>query len=407
MRKYVFILLLFGAIFSSLVHPIPAKAQQEPLLISESIDYQFGKNIQFEAEFISELNISQIQLVILSNTSSIENKFILPISPENKVLFTYLPQTHGNIRAFTFVEYYYLVTFSDYATAQSSLLNFLYIDDRFDWNRLSLQEEFIAFWHQGDESFANNILEIADRSTGHLNQYISLPQSDDPISIISYSDSADLQTALTLTGQSWVAGHADPQSKIVFLSISPNPQEEEEINRQLPHEIAHIRLFLSTLSAYSSLPLWFTEGIASLAELTPNPDYRSIIISAYDNDQLIPLTDLCETFPTTSSGIALAYAQSDSFLRFLYQEFGKAGLNRLLQSYKEGDSCNFGLATAYGISLENLNEAWRFSTFNQDQENNGSSNLAPFLVIFGLISLSLFSLIIYSIFHQRKKIIND
>ena len=401
MRKFV-ILLLSIFIFSFLSQTLPAFARQESFLISSTVDYEFGKIIQFEAELSSTQKVDQIQLVIRSDQSAIENIFSLEISPDNLLTFIYDPEIHGNIRAFSFVDYYYIATFEDGSTSQSPLQNFLYADNRFEWKRSTLNENFTVYWFTDNESFANKALAIADKSIDHLNQFISFPQLEESISIISYSNPADLQSALMLSGQTWVAGHADPQSSLVFLSIEQNQQLEEEMGRQLPHEIAHINLYRSTGSSSSSLPIWFNEGIASLAEMTPNPNYQNLLLSAYDNDQLISMSNLCEIFPANSSSIALAYAQSDSFLRYLHREYGKAGLNRLLQAYKEGDSCAFGTVTAFSISLENLEEQWRKSIFQDVKNETNSSEVLPFLYIFGFISVSIFAIILSTLFKYRN-----
>ena len=94
------------------------------------------------------------------------------------------------------------------------------------------------------------------------------------------------------------------------------------MERQIPHEIMHILEYQITGTSYNQIPVWLLEGLASSAELYPNPDYQQVLEKAVDEDSLLPMSVLCQDFPRDLSGALLAYAQSNSFVRFLNQNFG-------------------------------------------------------------------------------------
>ena len=68
----------------------------------------------------------------------------------------------------------------------------------------------------------------------------------------------------------------------------------------IPHELAHVMLYRNVGEGYASLPVWLSEGIASLAELYPNPDYDQALSIASQNGSLLSIEELCDTFPLDS-----------------------------------------------------------------------------------------------------------
>jgi hypothetical protein len=208
-----------------------------------------------------------------------------------------------------------------------------------------------------------------------------------PIDIWVYSDAADLQGALVLGGQSWVAGHASPELGVVMVSIKPGVEQSIELERQVPHELAHILLFRRIGANYARLPAWLTEGMATMAELYPNPDYASSLKIATENNSLLPLTDLCATFPPDTANAFLAYAESASFTRYLVDKYGTAKLSALASAYADGLDCEQGARQALNLSLSQLEVQWRESTLGENRSGVVAYNLFPYLVLLGLVLL--------------------
>jgi hypothetical protein len=170
-----------------------------------------------------------------------------------------------------------------------------------------------------------------------------------------------------------------------LVSITPGALQLLDIERQIPHEITHVRLNQYLENGYHDIPVWLNEGIATLAESFPNSDYKIIITAGYENHALFSFASLCESFPPNASDINMAYAQSDSFVRYIYQEYGANGLQSLLDAYKEGYSCENGPSESLGISLTQLERQWYFETFGEAQPTSLNGIIAwsiLFLVVF-------------------------
>jgi hypothetical protein len=210
---------------------------------------------------------------------------------------------------------------------------------------------------------------------------LELP-SPEGVEIYVYAKGLDMQSTLRVAGIPLVAGHADPELGVIVVTLPPGPDQRLEIERQIPHELMHIMLFQAVGDQYSNLPAWLKEGLASIAELMPNPDYYILLNDAVVNNTFISMESLCNSFPTEAASFYLSYAQSASFTRFLYEQYGQQGLQSLVERYSEGLGCANGAESALGKQLSELEKDWRRSTFGEDKAETAFENILPWLGIF-------------------------
>ncbi|MGE5251951.1 MAG: peptidase MA family metallohydrolase, partial [Bacteroidota bacterium] len=132
------------------------------------------------------------------------------------------------------------------------------------------------------------------------------------------------------------------------------------------------------------LPAWLSEGIASFVEAYPKPDYASALASAARSGALIRFSELCASFPSDAGRAYLAYAQSQSFTRYLRDTYGSTGLAGLIRAYSDGLDCELGAARALGVPLSQLDTRWREATLGENAAGAALRNLAPYLIMMGL-----------------------
>jgi hypothetical protein len=200
-----------------------------------------------------------------------------------------------------------------------------------------------------------------------------------------YSNQADLQSAFQLGQLNWVAGHASPETGVVIISVAPGPDQELELERQLPHEMMHILQYIVAGNAFQQVPFWLSEGMASLSELYPNPDYGRVLENARQQQNVLAMETLCTGRPDQASSAFLAYAESASFVRFLHQSYGSSGLVNLIDQYRNGLGCSEAVQSAFGKSLTELDTQWRQNVLHEDVVQIAISNLSPYLLLLGLI----------------------
>jgi len=138
-------------------------------------------------------------------------------------------------------------------------------------------------------------------------------------------------------------------------------------------------------AGYSNIPVWLREGTATLSEIYPNADYDHVLSGAVAKNGLIPLKDLCTSFPADTGRAFLAYAESRSFSNYLHQTYGSSGLLKLASSYADGVDCERGTELAFGVSLSNLEMTWHSSVLGQNAWVPALQNIAPYLVLLCLV----------------------
>jgi hypothetical protein len=109
--------------------------------------------------------------------------------------------------------------------------------------------------------------------------------------------------------------------------------------------------------------------------------------SAIREDRLLPLVGLCGEFPRDLSGAILAYAQSASFVRFLYKNYGSSGLTDLISQYRDGYGCEEGVREAFNETLVQLEARWKQEYLGLDIGATIWKNMRPYLLL--LIAMTL------------------
>jgi hypothetical protein len=147
----------------------------------------------------------------------------------------------------------------------------------------------------------------------------------------------------------------------------------------------HVMLYRNIGAGYNNVPAWLSEGVATLAEISPNPDYDRTLSAAAGTNGLMPLKELCASFPAKVDQAFLAYAQSRSFTNYLLNTYGSTGLMTLAGAYADGVDCERGTERAFGISLSQLELDWHASLVGQSPVSVMISDKAPYLVLFCLV----------------------
>jgi hypothetical protein len=257
------------------------------------------------------------------------------------------------------------------------------VDDRFNWQTLE-SGPLKVHWYQGDASFGQAALNTAQAGLESTARLIP-PNLEEPIEIFVYANADDLRGALISGNENWVAGHADPALGVVMVVVEPGAEQRITMEQRIPHELMHVMLYRNVGVGYKNIPAWLREGTATLAEIYPNADYDRVLAEAATGNQLIPLNDLCTSFPAEAGRAFLAYAESRSFTDFLYDAYGSTGLQNLVRFYADGVDCERGPERAFGVSLASLERQWHSSSLGQNAFLSALQNNAPYLVLLCLV----------------------
>ncbi len=359
-----------------------ATAQGGIVVEEPMVAVSFGQSITFQAKIKSSIPIQQVSLLFRGINEENTRVETLAVGTDGFVSFTY-DASLNIIPPFSWVVFWFQATLSDNQTYTSDPIRFQYKDDRFPWRDVS-RENVNVHWYAGDDAFGAAALDAATSGVIDMNEIIPISLNE-LIDIYIYCNPTDLQNTLLLGGDDWAGGHASPEFGVVMVAIAPGAGQVIEMQTKIPHELAHVMLFRSLGEKYASQPLWLLEGIASMVELYPNPDYARALEIASSSDTLLAFESLCASFPPDAGNAFLAYAQSQSFVSYIRDSFGSTGLTRLASSYSEGFSCELGATSALGTPLSQLDTRWRENVLGQNTAGIAMRNLLPFLLLLALV----------------------
>lgn len=357
------------------VQPVSA----QPGITSPEVEYEFGRSITFRASLEASSPVQNAVVLFGAENSSHTFPGEASVTSDGEIQMTYNLEGQS-LQAFSNVEYRFRITFEDGETYTSPFYSFYYEDNRFEWQTLE-EEIYRVHWYSGDVTLAQDVLDVAQAGMDRARGLISLTVQDETLDIYVYDNPKDMQDVLGPSSENWVAGHADPEVGVMVVALPPGPDQRLDMEQRIPHELMHLLLYGTMGTKYAELPVWLSEGLASITELYPNPDYQILLNNAYDYESLIPIGDLCSSFPRDASKALLAYAEAASFTRYLRQTEGSAGLDRLLQTYGDGYDCQRGLEVAIGRNLPQLERQWRQAVFGEDGQVSAISQLLPWLFL--------------------------
>jgi hypothetical protein len=256
-------------------------------------------------------------------------------------------------------------------------------DGHFNWQ--TLQSGMLkVHWYEGDPKFGQVALDAAQAGLDAIGMYLP-SRLDQPVEIFIYATPEDLRSELVSGSESWAAGHADPALGVVRVVVPPGAEQSIAMEQRIPHELMHVMLYRHVGAGYQNIPAWLREGMATLAELYPNAEYERALADATAGNRLIPLKDLCNSFPADTGQAFLAYAEARSFTIYLHETYGSAGLLNLAASYTGGMDCERGTERALGVPLSSLESRWHSTVLGQDTARVTLENISPYLVLLCLV----------------------
>jgi len=381
MRRFKFIIVMTVLLLGL---PQQAQAQSGIEVTDIGVYDDFGQHVTFQARIRSVIPIVSASLVFSDNFDEVPRRFPVEVGEDGIVTYRY-DVVQNVLRPFVTITFWFDITLLDGQTVRSPNYRVQYMDDRFVWQQRS-DELVRVHWYEGDDAFGDALLDVARRGLNSVNALIPTP-ADAPVNVYVYASATDLQNALFLGGEEWQGGHANPKLGVVMVAVTPGPAQSIEMETLIPHELAHVMLYRSVGDGYTVLPVWLSEGVASLAELYPNPDYDQALRIASQNNSLLPVAELCDMFPPDASRAYLAYAESQSFVRFLRDSYGTPALFSLTSAYADGLNCEQGVVRALNTSLVNLDTRWRESELGANVLGVFLRNMFPYLALFGLLLL--------------------
>lgn len=304
-----------------------------------------------------------------------------------------LDLTAIRLQPFTTVTYWWNLQAADGTLYELEPQQIEYADDQYQWKETQ-QAGVKIYWVADGLDLGQVALDVVLEALPRIQSVI---QADlpDPLRIYLYPSASDLRAALRLTGQDWVGGHASPELGVILLPAENPRTAVVDLRRRIPHELTHLLISRATGGpAYAAMPRWLDEGLATLFETVPNPNYDPALQDALANDLIIPFDELCQGFPDSSTNqVYRAYAQSGSLVAFIQAQYGNEALQRMLAALADGATCATVVERGLNISQQQLTDDWLRDVQPPSSFNLVSQNLIWLIILFGGFGLTLLLLL--------------
>jgi hypothetical protein len=228
-------------------------------------------------------------------------------------------------------------------------------DIRYDWKKIS-SGQINLFWYQGNQNFADQLIAAGQQTLMMLAEDTGV-QIEQPVNIYIYASAQDLQSALIFP-QEWSGGVAYYAYGMIAIGIPTN--ELDWGKGALAHELGHMVSHQITFSPYGAvLPFWLDEGLAMYAQGKSDPYLGSVLEKAIAQHNLISVRSLASPFSAIPAEAYLSYAESQSIVSFLIQNYSGDKILHLLNLFKEGNTYDEALIQVYGFDQDGLDALWQ------------------------------------------------
>ena len=354
-RRLVFVVLIAILLFI----PQISYAQDKITVLDSNAQVFFPSALVFNIEAQSPIDITRIRLnyqVDRKNFAQVISEAWPDFTPAALVKTKWVwDMRRASLPAGAKVKYWW--TIEDKAgnrlTTSVDAVNF---DDlRYPWQHLT-EGQLSLYWYSGNESSARDLMAASQVALGRLADDTGV-YPDKPISMYIYANSKDLQGAMIFPRE-WTGGAAFPEYGIITIGLSSGDKNWDK--KALAHELGHSVLHQITFSPYGAmLPTWLDEGFAMHAEGELDLYLQSNLKEASAADELISVRSLSSPFSARAEEAYLSYAESQSLVEFLIQNYGKDKMLRLLDIVKEGSTTDEALSEVYSFDQDGLDSLWR------------------------------------------------
>lgn len=380
---------LLIALSFALVGPGHTAAQDSVIVVRQSEEYTFGEALRFRLAARAPAGFTSARLTLLVEglptiveTPEVSSQDVLMLDYEVSV-------QEKNIPPFSEIAYQWELSTEDGDVLNTEPRTFRYKDDRVAWTWETEQRgPVIVHWNGEDSTVAQRALDVGQESMTRINNQIGTAGPQEDIHIYVYPERDPLAAALrrhNRSVQDWVYALAMPENSVILLVAASGPDLLVDMNRDLPHELTHIMVYRAAGRGSSQVPAWFNEGLAILSSAEPDATLRVTLQNAVTDGTLLPLESLCvESFATLDPDAApLAYAQSESVMRYVMDRFGNAGVRELMDAYADGLSCGGAVERAIGLTLDDLDRAWR-ADLQRRGLRGSTQEVTPWLLLWGM-----------------------
>jgi hypothetical protein len=327
----------------------------------QTTDFSYGRELRFNLRATTPVEVNEARLTVRLQGSSEDFTTIYPIeSSQNIVLSANISAKQLGLPPATMLVYEWILYADTVPVVQTDTVGFLYYDTAVPWNWQHAENaRIVMYYSEIDPTAAQSIADEAAQRLTSLEQRLggTVPQ---PVYLFVYPELSEMVASIRTHNRQlgdWITAFSVPEANIVFMSHTATDNEQSILN-DWGHEATHLAVFAA---GGAQVPGWLNEGLALVESSESDRTLDNIMGHAIDDRVLLSIDSLCATnlLGMPPHDLALAYAQSKSFVQYLIVRYGYSQIQALLVAYKQGYSCNQALDFVLGIPLNQVESQWQ------------------------------------------------
>jgi hypothetical protein len=342
----------------ALVAAAPGQAVEPVTVRAQTQTVSFSSAMSFSLKARAEREIVEAILFYGRVGEPIVRRVYPEMSPGTSVDLAYTEELEqGQFAPGTLFRVWWRLILADGTLYQTEPVQFIYTDDRFDWQVMA-GERVDLYWYGKGERRAETLLGVADEAIDQLEDEIGIAV-ERRVNIYVYNSQPDMALALSLRSE----GYDD---RVLTLGVAVDDHtllllgSHADVERTAAHELSHIVAGLATDNPYTDLPRWLDEGLAMYAEGSLPDANVEALEGAIADDALLSIRSL-SSYSGQAAEVDLFYAESYSIVSFILDTYGREQMRELLAVFAEGTLQEDALRRVFGFGLDELDNRWRAS----------------------------------------------
>ncbi|GIW06715.1 MAG: hypothetical protein KatS3mg060_1520 [Dehalococcoidia bacterium] len=326
-------------------------------VLDDTAQTEWPDSITFtlKATAAAEITRIRIEYWYTSNTRAGGNP---TFTPGKEVTAEFKLRTRGSqdVPPGALITYRYTIEDAAGTTLRTEPKQYRFIDTRSRWQ--TLQDGLITvLYTDRTQARAQSVLQSAVRTVNALRDQAGV-QLSEPLTIVAYATTADLDSAYPPRSQSsrgTRAGVSVSGFNVVLITT------DGDAVGTTAHEVTHA-VVEDTIgpAASGGFPMWLNEGLATYFQPSQGSEWSQYLQQAIRVDRVMPLRFL-KAYPGREEEWLLVYAEGVSMVKYLLTTYGAQKMGDLLRAYRDGDTDERTFERVYGKSLIDLENEWRAS----------------------------------------------
>ncbi len=195
---------------------------------------------------------------------------------------------------------------------------------------------------------AESLGKILENELARLQSWIAVPEfKQTVVNIVWWQDFRDIYT-----GSDFIVGFYNGKITLPFAGVE---SFEPEVVAILSHELSHAMIAQKTKD---QAPHWFQEGLAQRIEMK---DHSPNAFNMYTDDRLLAVTLLDPVLRGAPDPgmISEAYVEAQTIIRYIEAKYGKAGVARMMESFRNGATTEEAIQQLTGGSVAQFDTDFR------------------------------------------------